>query len=74
MQPSRLTIARFGSGWAIKHNGGFLGAVGSEQEARNLAQRIVAMSNEDGRSPGLALAENGAEPGSPQRRSVVCEA
>ena len=57
MQPSKLTIARLGGGWAIKHNGGYLGAVGSEQEARRLAERLVTLAREDGRQPALALAD-----------------
>jgi hypothetical protein len=53
MRPPSLTIVPFGAGWAIKHNGGFLGAVGSEAEARRLAERLVSMAREDGDAPLL---------------------
>ena len=60
MQPNRLTVARFGRGWAIKHNDSFLGHVASEAEAWTLAERLVDLSREDGRLPLLALADRGA--------------
>ena len=58
MQPSSLTIVPFGSGWAIKHNGGFLGAVGSEAEARRLAERLVSMAREDGDAPLITAVDS----------------
>jgi len=69
MSSSSLTIARLGAGWAIKHNGGYLGAVASEDEARRLAERLIAMSREDDRSPGLAVADAGQD--TPTRKALA---
>jgi hypothetical protein len=70
MQPSSLTIVPFRGGWAIKHNGGFLGAVGSEAEARRLAERLVAMAREDGGVLGLTA----LDPASPNPLAVQRQA
>ena len=44
MPTSTISIERDGRLWAIKHNGGFLGHVGSEAEAWSLARALAAPS------------------------------
>lgn len=48
-----IQVVRHGSNWAIKHRGGFLGVLRSQEEAARLAETLTGWLTEDGRPAEL---------------------
>lgn len=50
MQKVELAVAPHGAGWAVKHNGGFLGHVRSRPEALAIARTLAEWTESQGRA------------------------
>jgi hypothetical protein len=48
-----IQVVRHGANWAIKHRGGFLGVLRSQEEAMRLAETLAGWLTEDGRPAEL---------------------
>lgn len=62
MQTVELTVPRHGAGWAVKHNGGFVGHLHSRAEAIAIARQLGDWVAADGRAAELKIEAASAPP------------